>query len=232
MFYECPSALRRPGGERQADARGFAADELRLRAGPIMDYSSVSSFSDALARPSFLFAGSSVCVCPSFRCSRLLKCSRSKLLIAPEKRLTLSLMWHVGDQRPSTINRYHRHPSGGEHYIEPTLTGVSPPFTEPLHCGNTVAVVVVVVVFALAPAAAAASGSCRLSSSTMCSLSSSSESELASRPLLKSVTAERGEGDTQDRFSTVNHVSTRQFRGAGPPPAARNQRLSDSRGAG
>lgn len=37
--------------------------------------------------------------------------------------------------------------------------------------------------------AAAASGSCRLSSSTMCSLSSSSESELASKPLLKFVTA-------------------------------------------
>jgi len=44
---------------------------------------------------------------------------------------------------------------------------------------------------ALVPAALAASASWRFSSSTMCSLSSSSESELASRPLLKSVTAER-----------------------------------------
>lgn len=42
---------------------------------------------------------------------------------------------------------------------------------------------------ATAAAVAAASGSCRLSSSTMCSLSSSSESELASKPLLKFVTA-------------------------------------------
>lgn len=47
---------------------------------------------------------------------------------------------------------------------------------------------------ATAAAGAAASGSCRLSSSTMCSLSSSSESELASKPLLKFVTA--GNRDT------------------------------------
>lgn len=82
-----------------------------------------------------------------------------------------------------------------------------PPF-KPL-CGNTAAVASWLSGRGV-PSAGVASDSCRLSSSTMCSLSSSSESELASKPLLKFVTAEsrqKMEGDqtriTRLRFKTL-----------------------------